>query len=148
MIHFMSRALAVALLTASTFALAANAQAPSNTAPGKNPDLTKHPANQANDPTNQNKNPAPSDKAAAKDRERQSEVDNKHAARQARTGDKNSQDQSMQNAPTRLNPATAPQQNSAALPGEKSPRDSANQQPPATLQGGNQPQNNQQTGRD
>ena len=148
MIHFMSRALAVALLTASTFALAANAQAPSNTAPGQNADLTKHPANQANDPTNQNKNPAPSDKAAAKDRERQSEVDNRHAARQARTGDKNSQDQSMQNAPTRLNPTKAPQQNSAALPGEKSPRDSANQQPPATLQSGNQPQNNQQTGRD
>jgi hypothetical protein len=155
--HFMSRAMATALLAASTFALAANGQAPSNTAPDKNPDLNKNQANQANDPTNQNKNQAPSDKAAAKAAERQADLDKKHAARDARkSGDKNSQDQKNAqdqsnhntNAQTQLNPTTAPQQNSAVLPGEKSPRGSSNPQPPANLQGGNQPQNNHQTGRD
>src|SRR5450432_1612590 len=98
MIHFLSLATAAALLAASTFALAANGQAPSNTAPGKNPDLNKNQANQANDPTNQNKNQTPSDKAAAKAAERQADLDEKHAARDARkSGDKNSQDQSNLN---------------------------------------------------
>ena len=157
MIHFMSRAMAIALLAVSTFALAANGQAPANNGPGQNPNQNK---NQANDPTDKNKNQAPSDKAAAKDAERQSDLDKKHEARDARkSGDKNSQDaknaqdQSKQNGSTQRNLSTAPQQNSAVLPGEQYPRGSSNPQPPANLQGGNQPQNsqpqnNQQIGRD